>query len=187
MFPRSSGILLHPTSLPGRYGIGDLGDWAYRFVDYLESAGQTLWQILPLGPTSYGDSPYQTLSAFAGNPTLISLDRLVADGWLAPADVEAVPEFSDYRVNYGDVITYHNHMLGLAFHNFRTKADSSTKWIFQNWCETQKDWLDAYALFAMLKEANNLRPWTEWPTKQAAADPADNASACCSTVCTAVS
>lgn len=172
MFPRSSGILLHPTSLPGRYGIGDLGDWAYRFVDRLEAAGQTLWQILPLGPTSYGDSPYQTLSAFAGNPILISLDRLVAEGWLTPADVEVVPEFSDYRVNYGDVITYHNHMLGLAFHNFRMKADSSTKWVFQNWCETQKDWLDPYALFATLKELNNLRPWTEWPAKQAAADPA---------------
>ena len=80
-YSRSSGILLHPTSLPGQYGIGDLGEWAYRFVDWLESTGQSVWQILPLGPTSYGDSPYQTLSAFAGNPLLISLDKLVGAGW----------------------------------------------------------------------------------------------------------
>ena len=75
LFPRSSGILLHPTSLPGNYGIGDLGDYAYRFVDWLVEANQTIWQVLPLGPTSYGDSPYQCLSAFAGNTLLISFDR----------------------------------------------------------------------------------------------------------------
>ena len=83
-FPRCSGILLHPTSLPGGYGIGDLGHEAYRFVDFLVAAQQSLWQILPLGPTGYGDSPYQCLSAFAGNPLLISPDLLVADGLLTP-------------------------------------------------------------------------------------------------------
>ena len=90
LFPRSSGILLHPTSLPGRYGIGDLGEWAYRFVDWLVEHDQSVWQVLPLGPTGYGDSPYQTLSAFAGNPNLISLDKLVGDGFLT-GDVCVLP------------------------------------------------------------------------------------------------
>src|SRR5215475_3798840 len=90
---RSSGLLLHPTSLPGRYGIGDLGDYAYRFADYLEECGQRLWQVLPLGPTSYGDSPYQSLSAFAGNPLLISLDKLLEEGWLTRDDLANMAEF----------------------------------------------------------------------------------------------
>src|SRR5690606_26241676 len=87
-FPRSAGVLLHPTSFPGRYGIGDLGEHAYRFLDFLAESKQSLWQILPLGPTGYGDSPYQSFSAFAGNPLLISPDRLVADGYL-PAEAVA--------------------------------------------------------------------------------------------------
>src|SRR5690606_10460204 len=111
LFPRSSGILLHPTSLPGRYGIGDLGEWAYRFVDWLEAAGQTLWQVLPLGPTSYGDSPYQSLSAFAGNPNLISLDILVNEGWLLPDEVANVPNFPVHHVDYGEVIQYYHLLL----------------------------------------------------------------------------
>src|SRR3989304_5288432 len=101
-FPRSSGILLHPTSLPGRYGIGDLGDAAYRFVDFLVSAGQQLWQVLPLGPTGYGDSPYQCFSAFAGNPLLISLDKLVEDGLLTERDL-GTPDLPQDRVDYGAV------------------------------------------------------------------------------------
>src|SRR5512145_2410166 len=100
IFPRSSGVLLHPTSLPGRFGIGDLGEWAYKFADWLAQAGQTVWQVLPLGPTSYGDSPYQSLSAFAGNPLLISLDQLIMDGWLTAADVAGLPEFPLYQVDY---------------------------------------------------------------------------------------
>ncbi|MGH9903370.1 MAG: 4-alpha-glucanotransferase, partial [Pyrinomonadaceae bacterium] len=86
-FPRSSGILLHPTSLPGGYGVGDLGDAAYDFVDFLAAGGQSLWQVLPLGPTGYGDSPYQCFSAFAGNTLLVSPERLVEDGLLSTADV----------------------------------------------------------------------------------------------------
>jgi 4-alpha-glucanotransferase len=92
-FPRASGILLHPTSLPGRLGIGDLGKEAYRFADFLADTGQRLWQILPLGPTGYGNSPYQCLSVFAGNPLLISLERLVDGGFLDPADLENAPSF----------------------------------------------------------------------------------------------
>ena len=114
IFPRSSGVLLHPTSLPGRYGVGDLGETAYRFIDWLESAGQSVWQVLPLGPTSYGDSPYQSLSTFAGNPLLISFDTLVKEGWLTADDVAKVPSFPAYGVDFGNVITYHNRILGAA-------------------------------------------------------------------------
>src|SRR4051812_46862485 len=94
-FPRSSGILLHPTSLPGRFGIGDLGPQARRFVDFLEAAGQTVWQVLPLGPTGFGDSPYQCFSAFAGNPLLISPEGLVDQHWLAPSAMESAPSFPE--------------------------------------------------------------------------------------------
>src|SRR3970040_2179340 len=99
LFPRSSGVLLHPTSLPGRYGIGDLGDEAYRFVDFLVEAQQRLWQVLPLGPTGYGASPYQCFSAFAGNPLLISPDRLLEDGLLLRSAVRSVPDFPADRVD----------------------------------------------------------------------------------------
>ena len=92
-FPRASGILLHPTSLPSNYGIGDLGENAYRFVDFLESAKQTYWQILPLGPTGYGDSPYQSFSAFAGNTNMISPELLVKDGFLTDEEINQKPEF----------------------------------------------------------------------------------------------
>ena len=105
-FPRSSGILLHPTSLPGRFGIGELNDEAYRFVDFLAEAGQRLWQVLPLGPTGYGDSPYQSFSAFAGNPLLIDLERLVTDGLLAEADLESTPHFPETIVDFGPVIEF---------------------------------------------------------------------------------
>ena len=98
-FPRSSGILLHITSLPGRWGIGDLGSGAYQFVDFLASAGQRLWQIMPLGPTGYGDSPYQALSAFAGNPLLISPDMLRDEGLLHEEDLADAPIFSDHAVD----------------------------------------------------------------------------------------
>ena len=101
---RASGILLHPTSLPGPYGLGDLGPGAFQFVDFLEAAGQRVWQVMPLGPTGFGDSPYQCFSAFAGNPYLISLDALAAQGWLDRAALAAAPVFSRDRADYGPVI-----------------------------------------------------------------------------------
>src|ERR1041385_508272 len=100
-FERASGILLHPTSLPGRFGIGDLGPEAYKFIDYLAAGKQALWQIMPLGPTGYGDSPYSSFSAFAGNINLISPERLVVEGFLSPDDLHNVPEFSPERVDFG--------------------------------------------------------------------------------------
>jgi 4-alpha-glucanotransferase len=171
VFPRSSGILLHPTSLPGRYGIGDLGEWAYRFVDWLESAGQTVWQVLPLGPTSYGDSPYQCLSAFAGNSNLISLDKLVDEGWLLPEELADVPDFPVHQVDYGEVINYHHLVLSLAYKRFEESATTEQRMAFSEWTGQNAYWLEDYALFATLKYANGGAPWTQWPQGEALRHP----------------
>ena len=161
-FPRRSGILLHPTSLPGRFGIGDLGDAAYRFVDFLVAAGQTYWQVLPLSPTGYADSPYQTLSAFAGNPMLISPEKLVMVGHLLEADLRNVPTFPDERVDFGPVIRYKTNLLDRAFANFRAGGTLEQRNGFVRFCEEQSAWLDDFALFMALKEVNDLQPWHEW-------------------------
>ncbi len=166
-FPRSSGVLLHPTSLPGRYGVGDLGDYAYPFVDWLAAHGQSIWQVLPLGPTSYGDSPYQCLSAFAGNPLLISFDQLVKDGWLVKEDIARVPNFSPYLVDFGPVITYHNTILGKAFDRFEASANDVQKTAFDVWCNENAFWLNDWALFIALKNAYGGKPWVEWKTGEA--------------------
>ena len=105
-FPRSSGILLHPSSLASRHGIGDLGGEARRFVDFLAAAGQKLWQVLPLGPTGYGESPYQCFSAWAGNPLLISLDGLVEQGWLNASALQGAPDFPDGTVDFERLIPW---------------------------------------------------------------------------------
>jgi len=168
LFPRSSGILLHPTSLPGRYGIGDLGEYAYRFVDWLKAQGQSIWQILPLGPTSYGDSPYQTLSAFAGNPNLISLDKLKGDGLLGDDDLADVPEFPNERVDYGWIIPWHDEKLSIAFQNFQSSAGEKQHKAFEGFVDEQSDWLEDFALFNALKKHYGGKPWTEWPDKDIA-------------------
>src|SRR5574338_1650795 len=112
---RVSGILLHPTSLPGPHGIGDLGPQAYRFVNFLADSGANLWQVLPLGPTGYGDSPYQCFSAFAGNPYLISPDELIGEGLLASSDLEDRPDFDPSRVDFGVLIPWKLRLLERAF------------------------------------------------------------------------
>ncbi len=160
--PRSSGILLHPTSLPGRYGIGDLGAGAYSFVDWLEAQGQSIWQVLPLGPTSYGDSPYQTLSAFAGNSNLISLDRLIEDGLLDADDLADAPPFPGDRVDFGWVIPYHNQKLTFAYYNFAANPEPALNREFSQFVSENQFWLEDYALFIALKRKHKLRPWTEW-------------------------
>lgn len=163
LFPRSSGILVHPTSFPGKYGIGDLGDNVYLFLDWLAENGQSIWQILPLGPTSYGDSPYQTLSAFAGNPNLIALDKFVDDyAWLDESDLADVPDFPDENVDYGWIIPYHDEKLSLAFAGFKEKGTQAQKQGFKSFVEDNKSWLEDYALFAALKRHYGGRPWVEW-------------------------
>ena len=171
-FSRCSGVLLHPTSLPGRYGIGDLGDEAYRFVDFLASAGQTYWQILPLSPTGYGDSPYQGLSAFAGNPMLISPEKLVEAGHLSAAGLEGGPAFPDDRVDFGPVIDHKTALLNRAFAHFCAQAPVGQREAFARFCREEAAWLDDFSLFMALKEAHNLRPWDEWKPELRTRQPA---------------
>lgn len=170
-FPRRSGVILHPTSLPGRFGIGDLGDEAYRFVDFLKAAGQYYWQVLPLSPTGYGDSPYQGLSAFAGNPMLISPERLVESGHLRAEELDDVPAFPTDRVDFGPVIRYKADLLDRAFARFRAKAPAEQREAFARFREEQAAWLDEFALFAAIKQSNELRPWHEWELGAATRQP----------------
>ena len=160
--PRYCGILVHPTSFPSPYGIGDLGDGAYAFIDFLYDAGQTLWQCLPLGPTGFGDSPYQAFSAFAGQPLLISPDLLLKDGLLEKDDLADVPDFNDYSVEYGNVITYKAALLRKACAHFTASEDKTLHKAFNHFCRTEKDWLEDYALFMSLKDLHQGRSWHEW-------------------------
>jgi 4-alpha-glucanotransferase len=176
-FPRRSGILLHPTSLPGPFGIGDLGSAAYQFADFLAAAGQAYWQVLPLSPTGYADSPYQGLSAFAGNPMLISLEKLVHLGHLSANDLKSVPDFPVDRVDYGWVIGYKTDLLNRAFANFRESAPDDQKKSFDKFCKQNTSWLDDVALFMALKETHNLAPWYEWEPELATRKPAAIAAA----------
>ena len=150
--PRSAGILLHPTSLPGPNGIGDLGADALRFLDVLARTGVTLWQVLPLGPTGYGDSPYQTFSAFAGNPLLIAVE---GDGRVFPA----------HSVDFETVIPYKRTLLDQAIESWKPTEQ------FQTFVATHASWLEDYALFMALKEAHAGAAWTSWEAGAASREP----------------
>jgi 4-alpha-glucanotransferase len=160
-FPRASGILLHPTSLPGRFGIGDLGDEAYAFADFLVSSGQSLWQVLPLGPTGYGDSPYACYSAFAGNTLLISPERLCNDGWLSQDDVTEIELVSD-RVDFGHAYNSKDKILRQAYEHYRRATDIECLREFERFCDQNQSWLEDYALFRALKTRYNHAAWHEW-------------------------
>src|SRR5512138_942828 len=175
---RSGGILLHPTSLPGSYGIGDLGPQAYLFVDWLGSTGCTLWQILPLGPTGYGDSPYQCFSAFAGNPYLISIDGLLEDGLLTRGDLDEMPDFDPSRVDFGRLIPWKLGLLQKAFSRF-THASNGVGGVdvalskeFEQFRSDNISWLDDYTLFMSLKEANGGGAWSGWDKSLRRREPA---------------
>ncbi|AGB40898.1 4-alpha-glucanotransferase [Halobacteroides halobius DSM 5150] len=159
-FERKSGIFLHPTSLPGEYGIGSLGAEAYQFIDFLSLADQGLWQVCPLGPTGYGDSPYQPFSAFAGNPYLISLDKLVAEGLLAKSDLDNSIDFDQTRVEYGKVIDYKMPLLKKAFKVFKNSKIEEKA--FNKFCRKNKKWLADYALFRALKDYFGGQAWVDW-------------------------
>ena len=160
-FERSGGILLHPTSLPGPYGIGDLGPQAYRFVDWLSSTGCKLWQVLPLGPTGYGDSPYQCFSAFAGNPYLINFDFLIQDGLLTRDDFLDKPDFPASRVDFGWIIPWKLDLLQKAFSRFPSASEGLHR-EFDYFCASNASWLDDFALFMSIKEANGGGAWNGW-------------------------
>ena len=161
-FPRASGILLHPTSLPGGFGVGDFGPEAYKFVDFLVSAGQSLWQVLPLGPTGYGDSPYACYSAFAGNTLLISPERLVDDGLLDPSDLKTPLAPASDRVEYGQVHQTKEELLRHAYQNYTKTTDTKLRSAFETFAQREAHWLEDYALFRALKDAHNGVAWTEW-------------------------
>ncbi len=158
---RASGILLHVTSLPGPNGIGDLGPDAYRFVDWLQSTGQSLWQWLPTTPIGPGDSPYQSVSAFAGSPLMVALEPLIEKNWLSAADINAQENWA-INVEFGKVVTFRNEVLRLSKLGFDARSSTADKAAFASWRSANAEWLNEYALFAALHQANDWRPWWEW-------------------------
>jgi 4-alpha-glucanotransferase len=162
---RKSGILLHPTCLPGRYGIGDLGDQAYRFVDFLVAGGQQLWQVLPLGPPGYGNSPYQCFSSMAGHPLLIGLESLVAQKLLSPEELKQAPAFPAGYVDFASVIPFRSALLKKAARVFFHHGSGELKREFRDFCAEQESWLETFAAFAALKEVNGGVSWTDWKYK----------------------
>jgi len=161
-FNRASGIILHPTSLPGPCGIGDIGPEAIAWVDFLTKIGCGLWQILPLGPTGYGDSPYQCFSAFAGNPYLVSPQSLLEDGLLSQGDLDERPFFPEGRVDFGAVIPWKLALLDRAYANFERSASLVLRQASQQFQQSQADWLEDFALFMALKEYHGGAPWSTW-------------------------
>ncbi|HMB06110.1 MAG TPA: 4-alpha-glucanotransferase, partial [Isosphaeraceae bacterium] len=158
--PRASGILLHPTSLPGRFGIGDLGPQAHAFIDFLVETGQRWWQILPLGPTGYGNSPYQSYSSYAGSRLLISPEVLVDDGWLDVNDYRDYPALPEGHVDFEAVIAAKDQLFRRAFKNFKPSHLG-----FETFLGDNADWLDDFALYMALKEAHKGEPWYDWEPK----------------------
>ncbi|MGF1580294.1 MAG: 4-alpha-glucanotransferase [Gemmataceae bacterium] len=168
---RISGIILHPTSLPGPYGIGDFGGTAYRWIDGLYHARQSLWQILPLNPTGYGNSPYQSFASFAGNYYLVSPDLLVEDGLLDRSDIPAVDFPGDY-VDYGPVIDFKINILNRAWERFQGGHAGHLRADFEGFIGKHQHWVDDYALFRALKDANGGKAWYEWSEDLVLREPA---------------
>ena len=177
MVGRSAGILLHPTSLPGPHGIGELGREAVAFLDFLAESGQSLWQVLPLGPTGYGDSPYQSFSAFAGNPLLISLEKLRVGGLLDDSDLKPGEQLPRDDVDYGALIEFKRPLLARAWSRFEKQASPALRQAFEGFRANQAGWLYDFALFAALKRPRDGVAWTEWEPALARREPAALAAA----------
>ena len=163
MFERSSGILFHPTSLPGKYGIGTLGKEAYAFIDFLKKSRQKLWQIFPLGPTGYGDSPYQSFSSFAGNPYLIDFDLLIEAHLLSEEDLRDV-FFGDNEeyIDYGAIYNQKYPLLRKAYENFKSSDNHEMRENLEHFKRENASWLNDYSLYISLKNHFNGLPWNEW-------------------------
>jgi 4-alpha-glucanotransferase len=168
---RSSGILLHPTSLPGKYGIGTLGSEAFRFIDFLARSRQKLWQILPLGPTGYADSPYQSFSSSAGNPLLIDFDLLVKEGLLKSEDLLSEKFPVEGPVDFGKLIPVKYKMLKSAYDVFRSSDSVDYKKGFLNFTHLNDSWLKDYSFFMALKDHFQQKPWYEWEKPLKMRDP----------------
>ena len=164
-FERASGIILHPTSLPGPYGIGDIGEQASQWIDFLSRCGCQIWQILPLGPTGYGDSPYQCFSAFAGNSYLISPGSLLTQGLLVPDDLDNHPLFPLERVDYGTLIPWKLGLLDKAYARFQAQPTGDLRQKYDQFLDEQSAWLDDFALFMALKEYYGGAAWATWEVK----------------------
>ena len=163
---RMSGVLLHVTSLPSHGGVGDFGPASYRFVDFLAAAKQRLWQVLPLSPTGYGGSPYSALSAFAGNPVLISLERLVEDGWIAAEQLQGLPG-GDSPADFETAAARKLPLIEEAAANFLDRADGAVRERFQNYCHENISWLPDYAMFNVLRRRFGYVSWNKWPVDYA--------------------
>lgn len=170
-FERSSGILLHPTSFPGDFGIGDIGPQAHKWIDFLSNSRCGLWQVLPLGPTGYGDSPYQSFSAFAGNPYLISPELLLEDGLIHSNDLVELPEFPANKVDFGAVIPWKTGLLDRAFIQFQHSNSKSLRQDFEDFQDKHSFWLPDFSLFMALKEAYGGGSWVNWPSPLLKRDP----------------
>ena len=169
-FPRATGILLHPISLPSRGGIGDLGPAAYEFIDWLAEARQGLWQVLPLGPPANGNSPYSSTSAFAGNPLLVSLERLVERGWLPNSQLANLP--SDVAaIHYDQVREIKLPLLSEAAENFSQRASADARSRFDRFCDQNSWWLEDFVLYDSLRERHKLASWNQWPGPIARREP----------------
>ena len=169
-FPRATGILLHPTSLPARGGVGDFGPVAYEFVDFLAASRQGLWQVLPLGPLGYGNSPYSSTSAFAGNPLLISLDRLAERGWIDHSLIADLPE-SVQPLDYGAVFRRKMPLLAEAASRFAKNMSGNARARYDRFCHDNREWLDDFVLFDALRAHHKLANWNEWPREWAHREP----------------
>ena len=167
---RASGVVLHITSLPGAYGVGDLGVEARVFVDWLAGAGQSLWQVLPVNPVGPGNSPYQCPSAFAGSGLMVALQPLVDSGWLPAAALQAPPDFNTARVDYDRVIPWRWALLRQAAAGFAARASAQQRADFDAWCTAQADWLHEWTLFAALKDEHQGQPWWQWDAALARRD-----------------
>jgi len=161
-FPRATGILLHPVSLPSRGGIGDFGPAAYEFIDFLASARQGLWQVLPLGPPANGDSPYSSTSAFAGNPLLISLERLAERGWISTAQLRALPDTSG-PIDYEEVRRSKLPLLNQACSKFLASANGEQRSRFDRFCSENSWWLEDFVLYDALHTRHRVKLWKDWP------------------------
>src|SRR5260370_4459980 len=167
---RASGVLLHIASLPSVYGIGDVGPAALAWIDRLQEAGQSWWQALPLGPTGYGNSPYQSLSSFAGNELLMSPDGLIEDGLLRPKDIGS-PSFQATAIDYDAVISFKSRLVETVCVNFAAGARPDLRPSYDEFCHDQVHWLDDYALFRALKAKYQSVHYLEWPAELVARTP----------------
>lgn len=172
---RTSGVLLHPTSLPGPHGCGDFGSNAFYFVDWLETAGQSLWQTLPLGPIGPGDSPYMGSSAFAGNPLLVAFEPLVEKGWITQQALATI--FHDETISFGQVVPWRLQKLREAFAGFQTAANQEDHAAFRAWLGAELSWVGDYTLFMALDQAHTPALWPDWPKPLSRREPGALAAA----------